>query len=260
MAGVVGLEELFVREYPRLVRALAVAGDAAHAADAIQEAFIAADRRWAHVSRLDDPAGWVRRVAVNRLSNQRRDPRRRTEILGGLRPPDPAELEPVDLDLLAALESLTDRQRLALCLHHLPRGGNHGASATFTPYAGQQDYPSRTGPPVKVEVPVTVVDDPARSDREPADALAAMAADPRLASWLSSTSSIVDRPDLDQSYRLELSWGSHHCLGASLARLEGEIAIGTLIRRFPGLNLAGEPAWNGRINLRGLERLELTVG
>ena len=35
--------------------------------------------------------------------------------------------------------------------------------------------------------------------------------------------------------------GIHHCLGAPLARLEGEIAIGALVRRFPELTLAAPP-------------------
>ena len=55
-----------------------------------------------------------------------------------------------------------------------------------------------------------------------------------------------------------LSFGSgiHHCLGAALARLEGQEAIGRLVRRFPDLAPASETAaWNGRIVLRGLDEL-----
>jgi RNA polymerase sigma-70 factor (ECF subfamily) len=119
MDGVGTFDEVFSSEYPRLLRALAVAGDAAHAEDAVQDAFIVAERRWSYVSKLDDPVGWVRRVAVNRLANGRRDRRRRDEILASVRPPDPAALETADLDLLDAVRALPERQRLALCLYHL---------------------------------------------------------------------------------------------------------------------------------------------
>src|SRR3984893_11581044 len=54
--------------------------------------------------------------------------------------------------------------------------------------------------------------------------------------------------------------GPHHCLGASLARLEGSIAIARLTTRFPGLALDGQVVWNGRINLRGPPRLPVSLG
>jgi cytochrome P450 len=53
--------------------------------------------------------------------------------------------------------------------------------------------------------------------------------------------------------------GSHYCLGSSLARLEGQIAIGRFLRRFPDARIDGAVEWNGRINLRGVERLDLAV-
>jgi cytochrome P450 len=54
--------------------------------------------------------------------------------------------------------------------------------------------------------------------------------------------------------------GVHSCLGAHLARLEARVAIGTLVRRFPTLELATDtPEWNGRIVLRGVTHLPLAV-
>jgi cytochrome P450 len=72
----------------------------------------------------------------------------------------------------------------------------------------------------------------------------------------------ADRLDLarpNAAEHVSFGGGHHYCLGAALARLEAQVALGTLVRRFPGLRLAGEPVWNGRINLRGLERLPVAV-
>jgi cytochrome P450 PksS len=54
--------------------------------------------------------------------------------------------------------------------------------------------------------------------------------------------------------------GAHYCLGAPLARLEGQIAIYTLLRRIPGLRLAPAPRplrWRRGMFVRGLEALPL---
>ncbi len=53
--------------------------------------------------------------------------------------------------------------------------------------------------------------------------------------------------------------GIHHCLGAALARMEGEIAVTHLIRRFPDLTLAAEPTYNARIILRGRETMPVSL-
>jgi len=53
--------------------------------------------------------------------------------------------------------------------------------------------------------------------------------------------------------------GPHHCLGASLARLEATTAFQRLASRFPGLALDGDVTWNGRINLRGPAHLPVTL-
>ncbi|MBB4908177.1 cytochrome P450 [Actinophytocola algeriensis] len=67
----------------------------------------------------------------------------------------------------------------------------------------------------------------------------------------------IDRADA----RTHVSFGAgpHHCLGAALARLEGRLALGKLVTRFPNLSLDGDVAWNGRLNLRGAAKLPVTV-
>jgi cytochrome P450 len=60
---------------------------------------------------------------------------------------------------------------------------------------------------------------------------------------------------------LAFSKGIHSCLGAPLARLEGQIAIGTLLQRLPHLRLASAPeclVWNRTLLFRGLTSLPVT--
>jgi cytochrome P450 len=71
-----------------------------------------------------------------------------------------------------------------------------------------------------------------------------------------------DRLDVTRADNAHLAFGHgiHFCLGAPLARLEGEIAIGTLLRRLPNLALAvpeDEVRWK-IANLRGPEHLPVT--
>ena len=113
------VDELFHRVYAPLVRSLAVAFDAESAADAVQEAFITADQRWSRIGRYDDPAAWVRRVAVNRLLNDRRNRRRRAEILATIRFVEDDDLSAELLDLRRAVAALPAQMRLAVCLHYL---------------------------------------------------------------------------------------------------------------------------------------------
>ncbi len=115
-----GIEQLFAAEYERLVRSLGVAFDPVSAADAVQEAFVQADRIWEGSLRTyADPAGWVRRVALNRLLNGERDRRRRDEILRTVRPVADDDLTTELLDLRRAVAALPDRMRAAVCLHYL---------------------------------------------------------------------------------------------------------------------------------------------
>jgi cytochrome P450 len=68
-----------------------------------------------------------------------------------------------------------------------------------------------------------------------------------------------DRLDITRQNIRPMSFGGgiHFCLGAQLARIEGEIAIATLLRRFPNLTLDDpeHPDWRPTFVLRGLNRL-----
>jgi cytochrome P450 len=62
---------------------------------------------------------------------------------------------------------------------------------------------------------------------------------------------------------LAFGLGSHFCLGAPLARLEGQIAINTLLRRLPDMRLTVAPdvaRWRRGLLLRGLESLPVAFG
>jgi cytochrome P450 len=72
-----------------------------------------------------------------------------------------------------------------------------------------------------------------------------------------------DRLDLgrDEPRHLAFGAGIHYCLGGPLARLEAQVAIGTVLRRFPAMTLDTErPAWRPSSTLRGLEALPVTLG
>ena len=67
-----------------------------------------------------------------------------------------------------------------------------------------------------------------------------------------------DRLDLARAdnRHIAFGWGIHFCLGAPLARVEGQIAIGTLARRLPNLALATDKLeYRPSLTLRGLKTL-----
>ncbi len=70
------------------------------------------------------------------------------------------------------------------------------------------------------------------------------------------------RLDITRQYSKHLSFsiGIHFCLGAALARLEGQIAVSALLRRFPGLRLASDSVqWRDSATLRGLTALPVVI-
>ncbi|WP_035856150.1 cytochrome P450 [Cryptosporangium arvum] len=67
----------------------------------------------------------------------------------------------------------------------------------------------------------------------------------------------VRRPNARE--HLAFSSGAHYCIGASLARLEGEIGLRRLFERFPDLSLAGELHQRPTRTLRGYDRIPVTL-
>lgn len=112
---------LFDAHYERLVRALTVvAGDREVAADAVQEAFVKAHLNWNRISRYDDPSGWVRRVAINRLRDEQRHGRRKRRALQrlGSRREQIADTPEID-EFGRLLAALPRQQRLSTALFYV---------------------------------------------------------------------------------------------------------------------------------------------
>jgi RNA polymerase sigma-70 factor (ECF subfamily) len=115
-------EALFRQAYRSIVKSLALAsGDLAAAEDATQEAFIEACVRWNRIARYENPAVWVRRVAINRPRSTHRSRNRAARAIGRLASesqmvPPPREPE---TGLATALKTLPPRQRLAAVLYYV---------------------------------------------------------------------------------------------------------------------------------------------
>jgi len=69
----------------------------------------------------------------------------------------------------------------------------------------------------------------------------------------------IERPD---NRHVAFGWAAHFCFGAHLARLEGQIAVSTLLQRLPNLGLDTKvpPVWRHNLGLRGLTALPVRFG
>lgn len=115
-----------------VVRALAVTiGDRDLAIEATDEAMARAYQRWATVAGLENPAGWVYRVALNWSISVLRRRRRAPKQL----PLPPSGPEPTsDPEIMAALAELDVRQRaVVVCRHLLGWSEAQTAQALATP-------------------------------------------------------------------------------------------------------------------------------
>ena len=123
-------DEFFADHYDEVVRTLALAvGDRGRAEDAAQEAFAKAFRKWASVSRMDRPVGWVIVVGMNQMKRWLvRVDKREADHRRAQRPPidpmtrggdDPADLIANGTTLRPALDRLPPRQRATVVLRFL---------------------------------------------------------------------------------------------------------------------------------------------
>gem|GEM_PF-991615 len=98
-----------------------VAGSQEAAADAVQEAFVKAHLHWRRVQRYDDPVGWIRRVAINKLRDESRRQGRKDKAVqrmqGEIRD-DGVEWSD-GADAGALLAGLPRQQRLAMALFYV---------------------------------------------------------------------------------------------------------------------------------------------
>jgi RNA polymerase sigma factor (sigma-70 family) len=128
--GTPGFDAVFAAEYRRLVRSLTlISGDREVAADCVADAFERAYVRWHRIGQLEDPVGWIRRVAINRaIDVQRRSgvKQRALGILAGRAqtqaPSDTRLTEAtafLDSEVASAFGGLTTQQRAVVALHYL---------------------------------------------------------------------------------------------------------------------------------------------
>ena len=90
-----------------------------------------------------------------------------------------------------------------------------------------------------------------------------------MALWLGAANRDSERFDEPEQFdlrrksspHLAFGYGIHSCLGASLARMVGAVAIGMLTRAVPCLQLAaGSLEWYPDLNIRGLDSLPVIFG
>lgn len=117
-----GFGDFYMAHWRPVVATLrVVTGDAEQAEDAAAEAFTRALARWSSVSRLDEPAAWVYKVALNEVRSRwrRKAPERRA--LARLAAGTDLEYEPAvpDHGLWQAVAALPDRMRMATALRYV---------------------------------------------------------------------------------------------------------------------------------------------
>jgi cytochrome P450 len=120
---------------------------------------------------------------------------------------------------------------------------------------------------LRYDAPVQIVNRVAAQDIELAGVTIA-AEETVLLALASANRDVTEFRDPDQleltrspNRHVGLAYGTHFCLGASLARMEGRVALETLARRFPDAQLAtDEFIYNDNFVLRGVRELPVQLG
>ena len=176
-------EAVFRDAFEPMVRALTVAsGSRTVAEDCVQEAFSRAFVRWRRIGGYDDPAGWIRHVAVNVM----RDHHRREQRKGRAAHPHggPARRGrrrrrtrpvPGSRELVAALP---EQQRIAASLFYVEQLSVRETAARDGPVRGRRQVP----PPRREDLAAPCLGAELVTDHDPLDELD----DPTLAAALAS--------------------------------------------------------------------------
>ena len=120
--GPVDFEDTFKTNFGPMVRALTVAcGDAEVAADCVQDAFSRAYVRWRRISKYEDPAGWIRHVATNRMRDHFRRQTRRDRAVDRLAalPTEEMAAPGPPSELADLLSTLPGQQRMAVAYFYV---------------------------------------------------------------------------------------------------------------------------------------------
>ncbi|AUX39635.1 cytochrome P450 [Sorangium cellulosum] len=66
-------------------------------------------------------------------------------------------------------------------------------------------------------------------------------------------------PRRDATASLAFGGGAHYCIGANLARLEGQIAVSSLLRRFPGMKIESPPTFGPHPAIRKMDSFKVRL-
>ncbi|MGK4005292.1 cytochrome P450 [Sorangium sp. So ce1036] len=67
-------------------------------------------------------------------------------------------------------------------------------------------------------------------------------------------------PRRDAAGSLAFGNGAHYCIGANLARLEAQVAVSSIFRRFPGMTIASPPTFGAHPAIRKMDSFKVHLG